>query len=100
MSGEGRFRVGQSTEGGVGRALGGGGFEPVARAQATPALWVAHSVIAALTARRGRPTATLRKPLPVMALMVLARGLLFPWLWLADRAGRGDCLLRVARRAG
>jgi hypothetical protein len=94
------FHIVHFTEASLSRALVAGGFETVARAQATPALWVAHSVIAALTARRGRPTATLRKPLPVMALMALARGLLFPWLWLADRAGRGDCLLRVARRAG
>jgi hypothetical protein len=57
-------------------------------------------VIAALAARRGRPTTALRRPLAVMALMALARGLLFPFLWLADRAGRGDCLLRIARRAG
>ena len=55
-------------------------------------------MIAALTARRGRPTAWLRKPLAVMALMALARGLLFPLLWLGNRTGHGDCLLRVARR--
>jgi SAM-dependent methyltransferase len=94
------FHIVHFTEASLSRALAAGGFETVARAQATPALWVAHSVIAALTARRGRPTAALRQPLAVIALMALARGLLFPWLWLADRAGRGDCLLRVARRTG
>jgi len=36
----------------------------------------------------------------VMLLVGLARGVLFPLLWLADRMGHGDCLLRVARRAG
>lgn len=92
------FHIVHFTEASLGRALAAGGFEPVARAQATPALWVAHSVLAALTARRGRPTAWLRRPLAVMALMALARGLLFPLLWLGNRLGHGDCLLRVARR--
>jgi hypothetical protein len=32
--------------------------------------------------------------------MALARGLLFPLLWLGNRVGYGDCLLRVARRTG
>jgi hypothetical protein len=34
-----------------------------------------------------------------MALMAVARGALFPLLWLANRTGHGDCLVRVARRA-
>jgi hypothetical protein len=33
-----------------------------------------------------------------MALMAVARGALFPLLWLANRTGHGDCLLRVAQR--
>lgn len=94
------FHIVHFTESSLSRALTAGGFETIARAQATPALWVAHSALAALTARRARPTAALRQPLPVIALMALARGLLSPWLWLADHAGRGDCLLRVARRDG
>ena len=94
------FHIVHFTDATLTNALAAGGFETVERRQATPALWIAHSTIAALTARRGRPTAALRKPLPVMVLMALSRGLLFPLLWLADRLGRGDCLLRVARRAG
>lgn len=73
------------------------GFVPVAREQITPALWVAHSVIATLSAKPGQPTSALRKPLIVMALMALARGLGFPLLWLGNRVGHGDCLKLVAR---
>lgn len=75
------------------------GFATLEQDQATPALWVAHSAIASATARQGRPTTALRKPLAVMALMAVARGALFPLLWLANRTGHGDCLLRIARRA-
>jgi SAM-dependent methyltransferase len=93
------FHIVHFTDATLSRALADAGFATVARAQVTPALWVAHSVLAALSARRGRPTAALRRPLPVMLLMALARGLLFPLLWLGNRVGAGDCLLRIARRA-
>jgi len=94
------FHIVHFTDATLGRTLEAGGFATVEHAQITPALWIAHSTLAALTARRGRPTAMLRRPLPVMGLMALARGVLFPLLWLGNRIGRGDCLIRVARRAG
>lgn len=59
----------------------------------TPALWFAQSAIAALFARPPKPARALRNPLLVIALMGLARGLLFPWLVLANAFGRGDCLV-------
>jgi SAM-dependent methyltransferase len=93
------FHIVHFTDQTLSRTLAAGGFDSIERGQATPALWVAHSVLAALTAQRRRPTAALRKPLRVMALMLVARGLLFPLLWLGNRVGRGDCLIRVARRA-
>ena len=65
--------------------------------QQTPALWVAQTWLAMATARPGQPTVSLRRPVPMLALMALARGLLFPWLWLANRIGRGDCLIAIAR---
>lgn len=74
------------------------GFAPTAMANATPGLWVAHSLIAALGARPDRPTRLLRKAPVVMAAVVLARGLLFPLLWAGDRLGRGDCLVLRATR--
>ena len=82
------------------RALDGAGFEVFAAAQASPALWTAQSIIAALFARPGRPTAALRRPVLVMALVALARGLGFPALMLGNRLGRGDCLMLRARRMG
>jgi SAM-dependent methyltransferase len=94
------FHIVHFTDATLSRALEAGGFATVARDQATPALWVAHSVVAALSARRGQVTGGLRKPLPVMVLMALARGVLFPLLWLGNRTGHGDCLRRIARRAG
>ena len=58
-----------------------------------------QSVIAALFAKPGRPTRQMRSPLLVIGLMLLARGLCFPFLWLANRLGRGDCLVYRARKA-
>ena len=77
------------------RTLAESGFETIEERQVTPALWVALSAIAA--AFPGRPRMQ-RQPLLVMALMGIARGLLFPLLWAMNRAGRGDCLVVKARR--
>ena len=77
------------------RTLAESGFEMVEERQVTPALWVALSTIAALFP--GRP-AMQRQPLLVMALMGIARGLLFPLLWAMNRCGSGDCLVVKARR--
>jgi 2-polyprenyl-3-methyl-5-hydroxy-6-metoxy-1,4-benzoquinol methylase len=73
------------------------GFTVERSEQATPALWVAHTLIAAAAAQPGRPTRLLRQPILVMALMAISRGLLFPALWLGNRLGRGDCLMITAR---
>lgn len=72
------------------------GFTPVAERQVTPALWAAQSVIARLWPDRPEK---LRATVPVAGLMLVARGLLFPLLWLGNAAGRGDCLVVKARRA-
>jgi len=76
------------------------GFMVASRDQATPSLWIAHTLIAAAGAQPGRPTPLLRQPFLVMALMALSRFLLFPLLWLANRIGRGDCLIVTARAPG
>lgn len=73
------------------------GFEPVAAGQVTPALWAAQSLIGAAFAKPDQPTRALRNPLLVMGLILAARGLLFPLLWLGNRLGRGDCLTVAAR---
>jgi 2-polyprenyl-3-methyl-5-hydroxy-6-metoxy-1,4-benzoquinol methylase len=76
------------------------GFAQIEIRQITPALWVASSIIARLFARPGKPTRQLRSPLLVVALILACRTLLFPLLYLANRAGRGDCLVAVAVKAG
>ncbi len=73
-------------------------FEVVSARQETPALWVAHSIIARLFAKPGQPTTQLRSAPLVAALILLVRGLLFPLLWLGKLCRRGDCLVVVARK--
>ncbi len=92
------FHIVQFTETTLGATLAGAGFTIRHRRQETPALWLAQSAIARAFARPGRPTRALRNPLLVLAAMALTRGLLFPLLWLANRAGGGDCLVVEARR--
>ncbi|MDX2104357.1 MAG: class I SAM-dependent methyltransferase [Alphaproteobacteria bacterium] len=76
--------------------LGRAGWRVREADQQTPALWVAYTLLARLTAQPGVPTRSLRNPLAVLALMGVARCLMFPWLWLANRLGRGDCLIAIA----
>ena len=71
-------------------------FTVIAEKQITPALWVAQSDIARLYPGR---VEKLRSTVPVAAIMLVARGLLFPVLWAGNRAGAGDCLVMRARRA-
>jgi 2-polyprenyl-3-methyl-5-hydroxy-6-metoxy-1,4-benzoquinol methylase len=74
------------------------GFQIIQIQQRTPALWVAHSLIARLFAQKGQPTRQLRSPLLVASLILIIRGLLFPLLWLGNQFGRGDCLVVTARK--
>lgn len=73
-------------------------FEVAEMRQETPALWVSHSIIARLFAKPGLPTRQLRSAPLVASMILLIRGLLFPLLWLGNLAGRGDCLVVVARK--
>ncbi len=75
------------------------GFHIVEMKQATPALWVASSIVAWLFAREGKATRRLHNPFLIFALIGLCRGLLFPALYLGNRRGRGDCLVAVAAKA-
>jgi SAM-dependent methyltransferase len=81
------------------RLLTDAGFQNVETRQITPALWVTQSSIAWLFAREGTKNGQLRNPFLTLALMVLARFVLFPALWLGNRSGRGDCLLVFATKA-
>lgn len=73
-------------------------FEVIDMRQETPALWVAHSLIARLFSRPGQPTRQLRSAPLVASLILLIRGLLFPLLWLGNLSKRGDCLVVSARK--
>lgn len=74
------------------------GFAQIQVSQVTPALWVAESFITCLFASQGRKNRQLRNALLTASLMLLARFVLFPALWLGNRSGRGDCLLAVAAK--
>jgi SAM-dependent methyltransferase len=76
------------------------GFLHIEIRQITPALWVASSIVAWLFAREGRATRQLRNAFLIFGLVLLCRALLFPLLSWGNRAGRGDCLVATAARAG
>lgn len=74
------------------------GFKNIQTRCETPALWVSHSAIAWLTARRGEKTKALRNPILVLSLMLLSRAIFFPVWFVFNRLGRGDCLIVTAVR--
>jgi 2-polyprenyl-3-methyl-5-hydroxy-6-metoxy-1,4-benzoquinol methylase len=69
------------------------GFMILHQSQATPALWITQSILAALFATRGKPTKQMRSRFLVAPLILIIRFLLFPVLWAFNVLGRGDCLL-------
>ena len=73
-------------------------FDIVEMRQETPALWVSHSIISRLFAKPGQSTKQLRSALLVSTLILMIRGLFFPFLWLGNLSKRGDCLVVVARK--
>ena len=75
------------------------GFHDVRIGFATPALWVASSVITRLFARPGKATRQLRNPLLVMLFVAVVRLLLFPVFYVENRRRKGDCLVVTARKS-
>jgi SAM-dependent methyltransferase len=75
------------------------GFALVETRQITPALWVASSIIARLSAREGKATRQLRNPFLIFGLVAFCRAVLFPLFYVGNRWGRGDCLVAVATKA-
>ena len=69
------------------------GFEITELKYATPSHWMSQSIVAAMFARSGRQTRHLRSPFLVASLMIFCRFFLFPFLWLGNLTGRGDCLI-------
>lgn len=78
--------------------LAAAGFEVLQAKQRTPALWLAHTLLATFTSTPGTPTQSLRRPVLVASLMLGLRSLLFPFLWLGNHTGNGDCLMLIARK--
>ena len=92
------FHISHFSTGTLRELLNETGFAQVEVGQITPAWWVAQSLIACLFAKHGRKTWQLRNPFLAPLLLIMARFVLFPALWLGNRYGHGDCLLVVATR--
>ena len=69
------------------------GFEINKIKFATPSHWMTQSLLAAIFSTPDQPTRQLRSPFLVASLMIFCRFTLFPFLWLGNLTGRGDCLI-------
>jgi len=74
------------------------GFMRIEIRQITPALWFGQSLIARIFAKEGEKTRQLRNPFLALGMMMVARLVLFPVLWIGNRTGHGDCLVAVATK--
>jgi SAM-dependent methyltransferase len=92
------FHISHFSAGTLRKLLEDTGYTRIEVQQITPSLWVAQSFIACCFARENSKTRQLRNPFLTVFLMLFARFLLFPALWLANQIGRGDCLLAVASK--
>jgi len=81
------------------RLLESAGYARIEVRQITPAVWVAQSLIAYFFATQGKKNRQLRNPFLTLFITLLARFVLFPFLWLGNKYGRGDCLVTAATRA-
>ncbi len=90
------FHISHFSAGTLRKLLEDTGYERIEIHQITPSLWVAQSFIARCFARESQKTRQLRNPFLTVLLMLFARLILFPLLWVGNRIGRGDCLLAVA----
>jgi len=92
------FHISHFSPATVKSVLEGSGFKVTGIVHETPALWVAHSILARLFARKGRPTGKLRNPVVVASLILAVRGFSFPFLWLGNSLKKGDCLVVTAEK--
>jgi hypothetical protein len=92
------FHITHFSQDRLARLLDEAGFDVVSRQQITPALWVAQTVIAKIFSGAPDQPQQLRQPVLVAWLMLVARGLCWPLLWLANVTGHGDCLVLKARK--
>jgi len=82
----------------LGQLLQRSGFETTELKYVTPSHWVSQSIVAAIFAKPGRQTRQLRSSLLVASFMMFCRFLLFPFLWLGNLTGHGDCLVVEAKK--
>ena len=73
-------------------------FEVIKTKYASPGLWVAQSIIASLFAKKGRKNYAQRSPILLGSLILFVRFVFFPFLWLGNLLGRGDCIAIEARK--
>ena len=92
------FHISHFSAGLLDRWLGSAGCYRVTTRQVSPAAWLASSLLVSAFFRRGKPTRQLRSPILFPLTMLIAKLLLFPFLYLANRLGRGDCLVVIAKK--
>lgn len=92
------FHLIHFTRGSLQKTLENAGFHPLDFRQESPALWAAHSTLVRFFGEKGRATKQLRNPVLIIAFLFAWRLLLFPFLWIGNRLGRGDCLIATARK--
>jgi 2-polyprenyl-3-methyl-5-hydroxy-6-metoxy-1,4-benzoquinol methylase len=80
------------------RMLACAGCHRVKVRQVSPAAWLASSLLVAAFFKRGKPTRQLRNPILFPLTMLIGKLLVFPFLWDANKSGRGDCLVVVATK--
>jgi 2-polyprenyl-3-methyl-5-hydroxy-6-metoxy-1,4-benzoquinol methylase len=78
--------------------LDSAGFKVIKIKFITPALWIAQSIIATLFAKKGKKNYIQRSPILLGFLMCFVRFTFFPFLWLGNLLGRGDCLTIEAKK--
>ena len=74
------------------------GYEVLKVRNETPALWFTQSLIAKVFAKPRIQTRQMRSVIYVLPIMLLARFVLFPVFFIANRLGRGDCLILLAEK--
>jgi 2-polyprenyl-3-methyl-5-hydroxy-6-metoxy-1,4-benzoquinol methylase len=73
-------------------------FSNIKISQKTPAVWAAYSIISRLFSKPGFPTKQLQSTILVAWLTLIIRIFLFPFLYLANQSGVGDCIVVKAQK--
>lgn len=93
------FHITHFTEASLRNLINECGLNIIKSSNASPSLWLTHSILAKIFSHRGVATQQLRSVGYVCTLMLVIRFVLFPFLWLSNQLGRGDCLMLVSGKA-